>query len=123
LWALQEIKAMKHVGRCRVVVRYDRLASSLGCSVRTAGRILADLEHDDYIQRVKRRGHDGVLVEHQGAPREIRPTRVLGTIGPFNAVDLPDYEGPGSGGDLAGAPPRQRPDRPWQGLQSLELGE
>jgi hypothetical protein len=85
LGALEEVKAMKHTGRNRVLVRHDRLARNLECSVRTAGRILADLERDEYIQRVKRRGHDGVLVEHQGAHPSIRPSRVLGTVGPVNA--------------------------------------
>lgn len=89
--ALEQVKALRHVGRHRVVVHRGRLAGDLRCSVRTIGRILAELERDGFFERVRRRGHDGVVVEYVGPPRAIPADRRSRTAHLSTPVDLLDY--------------------------------
>lgn len=72
---LEQVKALRHVERHRVIVHRGRLAGDLRCSIRTVGRIRAELERQGFLERVRRRGHDGVVVEYVGPPRAIPVNR------------------------------------------------
>lgn len=91
--ALLDAVTPRRPNATRVLVRRSVVARVVGCSPRTVGRMVADLERQGELRRIRRAGRRGLLIEPVRRHVTVHPPTVV--LGEIDLTRFTEPDGPG----------------------------